>query len=284
VNLTTAARWAFWLSRHPRRLRAVACGENPRDLLLREELSEFGVHRSPVDVRGLARSHVSAKLVSRLLRHLRDLRPRALIDIGASTGSFSVAAHLAYPGIRIVAFEPLPPSFVVLRETLSRIPEASALPMAVGDSDSTTLLHQSGNPGSSSLRPMLPAHVEAFPGTTVQETVRVRVAPLDALNLQDLPRPVLMKIDVQGFEDRVLKGARKTLGTVNAVIVEMSRVPLYEGQSLEPAVTATLLGAGFRREEDFDEIRDKDGRVLQVDGYFLRGQHGHRVGGPAPGP
>ena len=89
--------------------------------------------------------------------------------------------------------------------------------------------------GSSSLAAMLPSHEAAFPGSEV-----VREEPVEVRRLDDLVReeeialrpPVLMKIDVQGYEDRVIEGAGAVMDRIDTMIVEMSLVSLYEGQIL----------------------------------------------------
>ena len=100
------------------------------------------------------------------------------------------------------------------------------------------------------------------------------VCPLDGLVAGGrvvLKPPVLVKIDVQGSEGRVLEGAAASLPAIDAIVVEMSIVPLYEGQPLLPEVRASLEEAGFAYRGAFTEGRSgTTGERIQVDGLFRR--------------
>ena len=76
---------------------------------------------------------------------------------------------------------------------------------------------------SSSLLEMTPAHVRAFPFTAGGEPLPVSLSTLDAeLAGQHVEEPMLVKIDVQGTEDRVIAGGRSVLGRAAVAIVEIT--------------------------------------------------------------
>jgi hypothetical protein len=81
---------------------------------------------------------------------------------------------------------------------------------------------------------------------------------------------VLLKIDVQGAELSVLRGAEKTLESVDSIFVECSFVELYEGQALANEVIEFLAARGFSIAGVFGPAYDADGRCLQVDALFSR--------------
>ena len=85
----------------------------------------------------------------------------------------------------------------------------------------------------------------------------------------DFARPSLLKIDVQGYELEVLKGASALLSAIDAIYVEVSWVELYKGQALHDEVEALLLDAGFKQAEVFNEENYK-GELIQADMLFLR--------------
>lgn len=80
-----------------------------------------------------------------------------------------------------------------------------------------------------------------------------------------------MKIDTQGFEWQVLDGARTTLPKFQRVLLELSLVPLYEGQHLWQEMIGRLEQEGFTlwalQPGFIDPI---NGRTMQVDGIFYR--------------
>ena len=81
----------------------------------------------------------------------------------------------------------------------------------------------------------------------------------------------LLKIDTQGYELEVLKGAARTLDRIDYILVETSFVPLYEGQANFRDVYAFLTGHGFEYAGSFEQMMSPlDGTVLQADGLFVR--------------
>jgi hypothetical protein len=80
-----------------------------------------------------------------------------------------------------------------------------------------------------------------------------------------------LKIDTQGYEWQVLDGAPDLLARSSAVLIELSLVPLYEGQHLWHECIARLEAAGlalWALEPVF--VDPETGRTLQLDGLFLR--------------
>jgi hypothetical protein len=84
-------------------------------------------------------------------------------------------------------------------------------------------------------------------------------------------RSVFLKIDTQGFEAAVLEGATTLLGQCRAVQLEMSLVPLYEGQQLWPYFVELLQSRGFAMWTVLPGFVDPaTGRTLQMDAVFAR--------------
>ncbi len=120
---------------------------------------------------------------------------------------------------------------------------------------------------------MLEAHRSAAPASEYQGTEHVPVDTIDAVAptyMKDA-LSVLLKVDTQGYEWRVLDGAAATLPGLRAVLLEMSLVPLYEGQHLWREMIGRLEALGFETwslQPGF--VDSSTGRTLQVDGMFCR--------------
>ena len=83
-------------------------------------------------------------------------------------------------------------------------------------------------------------------------------------------RPFI-KIDTQGYEMEVLKGAESTLRLASGIKVEVSIAPLYEGQPDYLSLIEFIRSAGFSLwsiEPGFSD--PKTGRLLQFDAVFFR--------------
>jgi FkbM family methyltransferase len=216
---------------------------------------------------------VSSHLVMRPQRQLdwlKRLRIRTVLDIGANTGQFAARIRGSFPESVIYSFEPLRDAYASLRSRMGADPAFKAFNFALGDKDATTLMHRSGVSDSSSVLRMLQLHTAAFPNTALAGTEEIEVRRLDALNFS-LEPGLLVKIDVQGFEDRVIRGGRATIGGADCVITEVSFDKLYEEQPLFDDIYHTLRDMGFEYSGSLDQLLDpRDGRPLQADAIFLK--------------
>ncbi len=203
---------------------------------------------------------------------LRDAKFATLLDIGAAVGEFSRAAHVAWPGIKIFAFEPIPASFVQLQQTLSGLTDCQAINCAIGEKRGEVEFQQSTAIDSSSLLRMADLHRKAFPHSAQTQTIKVQMERLDDVTQRlEFSDPLLIKIDVQGYESKVLDGGQQTVSRAKALIIETSFEPLYEGQVLFPQIYDHLRSRRFAFRGVFDQIRHpSDGRILQADAIFLR--------------
>ncbi|WP_051340365.1 FkbM family methyltransferase [Azospirillum halopraeferens] len=202
---------------------------------------------------------------------LNGLRPAAVIDVGANVGQFTLLARTRFPDAIIHAFEPLDGAAAVFERLFGADPWVHLHKIAAGAVPGETVLHVSGRPDCSSLLPIGAEQQRAAPGSAAVARIPVVVRPLDSLpDLADLPRPILMKVDVQGAELDVLSGAAGLLGRIDHLIVEASFTPLYDGQALADEVLARLRDAGFRLAGVNRPWFGPDGRCLQADFRFDR--------------
>jgi FkbM family methyltransferase len=156
-------------------------------------------------------------------------------DVGANLGSYTVLAR-AVRGARTVSYEPVPATCARLRDNLA---------LNAADDDRSRLVNAAVGATSGVLRMSQDQdamnHV-ALPGEPAG--IEVPVVTLDA----DLPTaPLLLKVDVEGFETEVFRGARRLLAdpSLRALIVELNGLGRGYGYD-EQALHVELLAAGFR--------------------------------------
>ncbi len=227
--------------------------------LIRNLLAHAGLHRyRQPDVLGtfLRRSQISV-----------------VLDVGANAGQFGRSLRaMGYRG-RLVSFEPLSPAFHKLRANTATITQWQAVQLALGDTDETRSIHVSGNSYSSSFRDMLPRHLSAAPKSAYVGEESVTVRRLDGIvddycTVQDR---IFLKIDVQGFEDAVLRGAQQTVSRCVGLQLELSVTPLYQGGLMLPDMLGQMTGLGFILMDLKPACVDpKTGELLQLDGLFCR--------------
>lgn len=204
-----------------------------------------------------------------LERHAINL----VLDVGANEGQF--ASELRATGFegRIVSFEPLPDEYAVLEGRASRDDRWECRRLAIGERSGEAQIHVAGNRQSSSLLPILERHVNALPSSAYVGTEKVEMVRLDDLADELLGEDgrVFLKLDAQGYEERILAGAEATLRHCPVLETELSLVPLWEGQPLLGEMVESLRSKGYSCLGFEDVISDPDtAQVLQVDGLFAR--------------
>lgn len=212
-----------------------------------------------------------------LHRMLETHRISVVLDVGANEGQFARSLREAGFQGRIVSFEPI--SSVHAR--LSAAAKADPLwtvppPVALGDREGSIRLNLSANTGSSSVLSILPAHVEAAADSDFVGSEVVQMERLDSVyrNYVGHDDRVFLKMDVQGFESQVLKGAQVALADVQGLQVELSLVELYAGQATFWDLSREITNEGFELWSLMPAFIDpKSGRLLQVDGIFFRNSH-----------
>jgi FkbM family methyltransferase len=205
---------------------------------------------------------------------LKFLAVDVVLDVGANTGQYGreLRSDLDYQG-RICSFEPLGEAYLELRARAADDPAWQTFNFGLGDKAGRFTINVAENAESSSMLEMLPAHAEAAPESRFIGTEEIEVKTLDEI-FDEVIRPddcVWLKIDTQGFEGRVLRGASRSLPRIDTIQVEMPLTPLYEGESGFFELSGLLLDQGyhlFGLEPGFSDPRS--GRLLHVDGIFHR--------------
>jgi FkbM family methyltransferase len=158
-------------------------------------------------------------LLARLSEHLVAGQAVLFLDVGADVGTYaiSVGNRLRPLGdIRVLAFEPSRISCDLLRDNikdneLTDIVEPRQIGLGDGSAASAELLFDAREPGCSGLDASI-VHGE------IVETVKM--STLDAQVAQNVPASVIaLKLDVEGGEIAVLKGATATLAAAEEVVL-----------------------------------------------------------------
>lgn len=195
-----------------------------------------------------------------------------VLDVGANEGQFvRWMRDRGYKG-PIMSFEPQMQAFKSLEKAWGGDRNWTGFHTALGEEAGELTMHIAGNSVSSSLLPMLNSHVEALPESEMVGEETVPIARLDVIISPhvDASKRIFLKIDTQGFEDAVIKGATGMIDRVAFLELELSLVPLYEQQKLLPELISDVQQLGFvpvGLENGF--ANPAMGRTLQMDGLFV---------------
>lgn len=203
---------------------------------------------------------------------LRQLSPRTVIDVGANTGQFSKQIRMLLPHSVIYAFEPLPDCFEAFQAAFAKDELVTAFNVGLAESVGELVFERNEFSPSSSFLKIAQAHTGAFPHTLRTSKEVVRVDRLDHVaNSLVLASPLLLKINAQGYEDKILYGGEETARMADTILVETSFVELYEQQPLFDDIYLLLKRWGFAYQGSFDQLRDpRTGRTLQEDSVFVK--------------
>lgn len=207
---------------------------------------------------------------------LTRFRVRTVFDIGANAGQFAKVALDTFPEAIIYSFEPLDEPYRELTRWQKESDAKRVVPVKLALGDKTgefEMRVHTQYSGSSSFLESTPTCHRLFPFTAEQESYRVRMTTLDAFLAAEASEPPLewvLKLDVQGFEDRVLGGAGTALARARACVVEVSLDPLYEGQAHFRGLVQLLEDAGLRYAGNWHQELAPDGHVVFIDAVFLR--------------
>jgi FkbM family methyltransferase len=211
---------------------------------------------------------------AQLVAVLAHFRITCVLDVGANVGQYGAMLRTwGYPG-RIVSFEPQAgPHGALVRRAAADPAWQVAPPVALGARNGQIELEVSAESDMSSLLPQSALLRQVSPSSAVVRKESVALRRLDEIAgacLQAHDR-VFLKVDTQGYEAAVLAGAAGLLERLAGIQLEMSLVPLYEGERAFRAMLDELAVLGF---EPYlflpGYFERKLARQLQVDGVFMR--------------
>ena len=215
-------------------------------------------------------SMTSYKMISALAK--QNISPRTVLDIGANVGHICRGLRQIIFTRTCHSFEPLPDSVTELRKNVHSLSNVTVYPYALGEEDGEVSIHLNSQSRASSILPLAQAHRKAFPEAQEKKTITVPVSSLDELLAKtQLPSPVLLKIDVQGYETHTLRENCETLKQVDYAILETSFKPMYQNELLFMNIVRLMKSYGLHLSRPAGWLTaPKNGEILQMDALFVK--------------
>ncbi len=200
--------------------------------------------------------------------------PQTVFDVGAHHGEsvFKICGLLREPVVH--SFEPSPESFKVLREKFSGRPNLRLNNMAVGASPGSVAFHEYEGSALNSALPVNRDTPNAACDARLLRTVEVQMETVDAYCAREgVGRIDWLKIDAQGYDLQVLKGARRMLseGRIAVVTLEVNFIQMYEGEGSFCDILHYMEPLGCRLVDRYD-ANYLDNRLSCCDLLFARGK------------
>ncbi len=199
---------------------------------------------------------------------------RTVIDVGANTGQFALSIHRQLPHAMIYSFEPLHDAFLKLSDNLKEVQKAKIFNVGLGEKNETASILRSSFSPSSSLLPMTELHKQLYPKSEKTTPEIITIKRLDGM-MNDLfiEGNLLVKLDVQGYEDKVLRGGKELISKATMLLIETSFIQLYENQPLFDDIYSIVRDLGFTykgsRERHYS---NETGELIYEDSIFTKNQ------------
>jgi FkbM family methyltransferase len=193
----------------------------------------------------------------------RGFKPKVAIDVGAYSGEWTLSLRQLFPETRVLMVEPQP----ARRERLQALTHVhdgvEFAPVLLGAAAAAGVAFYQAETGSSVLRDC---------GNANAQSTAMEMTTLDAVSGgTPFEHPDFLKLDVQGYELEVLKGAEQVLRSVEAVMMEVNLIAVYQGAPLIHEVIGYMAARGFRVYDVCTLFRRPyDNALWQMDMIFVR--------------
>jgi FkbM family methyltransferase len=199
-----------------------------------------------------------------------------IFDVGANIGQTIAVYRRLFPTSRIYAFEPFPDSFLALTRSFAHDKNTTLLDMALSDRSGDARLFSNTDSVTNSLLETIDG-AERFWGDVVRtkNVVSVRVDTLSNFcRTHSIDYIDILKIDTQGTELAILRGADDLLGrkAIDLLYFEMILAPTYSHQTRIDECFSYLYKMGYRLKNIYN-LWQQDNELLQCDVLFTGHQN-----------
>lgn len=205
---------------------------------------------------------------------LKDFSINTVIDVGANVGQFVLEMSRVFPDAKIYSFEPIKDVFEQLSKSCAKLSNVRAFNIGADNFSGKATIHRCKISPSSSILRMGDLHIQAFPHTGETYDEEITVKKLDDVILEEnlqLEPQILIKLDVQGYEDKVIRGGIQIFKKARLIITEVSYCELYKGQVLFEEIYYQLTKIGFKYKGNINNsFHPKTGLPLFADAIFVR--------------
>jgi FkbM family methyltransferase len=229
-----------------------------------------------------------------LANHLRKLFAQCdiqiVLDVGANRGQYHdfLREDVGFQG-QIISFEPVSKYINLLRSRLSTDAQWSVHGFALGSESGEAEINVTQSPG---LNSFLAARSDIVQNYWNENSIigveKVQIRTLDDVlteaGIDCATTGVYLKLDTQGFDLQVIKGASRSLKSIRALQTEASIRPIYKEMPTYTETISTMNENSFDLSGMFPVSHDKNLRLIELDFLFLNNEFCETAGKHADSP
>lgn len=206
-------------------------------------------------------------LRAHLVKVFKEYEIDAIIDVGANEGQFALAVRsLGFSG-KIYSFEPVDEAFEKLAAASSSDGNWFVFNFALGSESGESLINVSDFTSFSSILNPSDYALERWENSRVDHKQKITIRTLDECKMEGLipESNIFLKMDTQGYDLEVFKGADSILLNVRGVLSELSLIAVYNDMPGYKQSLSTFEEAGFSVSGLYPITRNKDLSLNEVD-------------------
>lgn len=207
---------------------------------------------------------------------MRKSLPKIIFDVGANRGQTTVNYLRYFLDATIYGFEPYPPSFEAYKTRFFGLHKVIPVEVSLSDKTGVSKLYCNDCDYTNSLLKPLPESKRTYKDINQQlkhvKTIYSKTITLDKFTEDNRIKAIdILKMDTQGSELRILKGAARLLKhkMINIIYTEIGFLPMYEGHALFSDIETLLRKSGYILYDITNCFRDSKGRLISGDAIFL---------------
>jgi FkbM family methyltransferase len=208
-----------------------------------------------------------------MMRRIGISSAPCIFDVGANIGQSIEGYRSLFPDARMASFEPLPDCFATMRERFGATAGVTLNNLALADTPGKRSFHVTKcRTASSLLPPDTGVQKKSAKGNYDYELIEVQADTLDRYcDAHKIDTIDILKIDVQGAETQVLRGAQAILqaGRVRMLYMEVIFADNYQGQCDLQSITALLSTHRYLLWDVRPFLFTKAGRLWTANAVFV---------------